>query len=87
MYDIFAGLIAWRRPAVTAALLRRSTPNQMLQELWLTCVGSDIFEDADGEPVSDEQRQAILAEPWNIGNGSPMAALSWLMDGCPPLEM
>ena len=86
-YEMIEGLIAWRRPAVTAALLRQSGPEQMLRELWLTCLTSDVFEDADGEPVSEEQRKEILAEPWNIGNGTPMTALSWLMDGCPPMEM
>jgi hypothetical protein len=85
MFDMLPGLIAWRRPAVVAVLMTRLGPDQMMRELWLTCLGSDVFEDTDGEPLDEAQREAILSEPWTVGDGSPMPAYGWLSDGCPPL--
>ena len=81
-----AGLVRWRRPDVVAALLRGTEPLQLLRELSVTCLTPDVFIDEDGEPLPDSGREAILAEPWNVGTGSSMAAYAWVAGGCSPLS-
>ena len=80
VFDMLPGLIAWRRPAVSSALIKRFGPDRMMRDLWLTCLGADVFTDADGEPLGQLECQSIRDEPWLIGgNGCAESAYTWLM--------
>jgi hypothetical protein len=80
------GLIRWRRPDVATALLTRIGPDELFRQLWLSCLSPDVFETADGEPLGEPEREAILGEPCSIGNGSPGPAYAWVTEGCPTLS-
>ena len=46
----------------------------------MTCRSPDVFETADGDPLSEAGKEDVVSEPWQLGGGCREAACAWAVE-------